>query len=224
MKKQPLITALLLTAFQSVRATVLTFDTGLTDGATMPQTYGDNVTSLVSGSFSYGATGGFTPNVVVEYTSPGATPDLNFWTTGYSDLANVLENEPDGEASFTVRFIADPGFLVRLDSFDLGNFGQELTLAALRVEDGIGNTLFTLSNIAVLAFTSPHQDYDFLGGLTASEIRIVVDTSGLGGNSDNIGLDNIQFAQMVIPEPSATVLLLSGAALLLRRKRQQTGI
>ena len=220
MKKQICLIALLIAASQSARATVLTFDTGLTDSAVMPQTYGDQVTSAVSGSFSYGTAGGFTPNVAVEYTSPDAPADLNFWTTGYSDLINVLENEPDGENGYTVRFIADPGFLVRLDRFALGNFGAAVTLAGLRIEDGFGNSLFSLSNIAVLASTAPHQDYDFLGGLTASEINIIVDTTGLGGSSDNIGLDNIQFGQTVIPEPSSALLLASGAAFLLRRKRK----
>lgn len=49
-----------------------------------------------------------------------------------------------------------------------------------------------------------HQDYDFTGDLTAGKINIFVDTTGLGGNSDYVGLDNIQFAQ-VAPEPSTWV-------------------
>jgi hypothetical protein len=163
--KHALLIALFAAAAQNAKATVLTFDTGLTNGAIMPQTYGDQVVSTISGTFSYGAAGGFTPIIAVDYTSPDAPLDLNFWTTGYSDLVNILENEPDGENGYTVRLTADPGFLVRLDSFDLGNFGGAVTLAGIRVQDGLGNLLFSLSNISVLASSQPHQDYTiFLAG------------------------------------------------------------
>jgi hypothetical protein len=216
-----ILLALAATSLLPASATVLTFDTGLGNGVPMPQTYGDQVTSITSGAFSYGAAGGFTPNIAVEYTSPDTPTDLNFWTTGYSDLVNVLENEPDGENSFTVRFTADSGFLVRLDGFDLGNFGSQVTLTGFRVEDALGNSLFSVSNLVVPASTQPHLDFDFAGGLFASQINLIVDTTGLGGNSDNIGLDNIQFGQTAVPEPSAAALFLPAALCLLRRKRQR---
>ena len=218
--KKSLLVALLASATHHASATVLTLN--ITDGAagiTMQQEYGDKVTTTTSGLFSYGADGGFTPNVVVEYTSPDSPTDLSFWTTGYSDLTNVLYNEPDGENSYTVRFVADSGFLVRLDAFDLGNFGGAVTLPGLRIEDGLGNSLFSLNNIFLGAAAVPHQNYNFLGGLFAEEIRIIVNTTGLAGNSDNIGLDNIQFSQTAVPEPSAAGLLIAGAALMLRRRR-----
>jgi hypothetical protein len=213
MKIQPLLLIALFAGVSNAGATVLTFDiTGATDGVTMPQGYGDRANSTTDGAFSYGAGGGFTPSVLVDYFSPDAPIDLNFWTTGYSDLTNVVENEPDGEAGYTIRFTADPGFLVRLDSFDLGNFGGAVTLPGLRVEDGKGNILFSMSNIFVADSTQPHQDYDFAGGLFGSELNIIVDTTGLGGNSDNIGLDNIQFGQDV-PEPSAYAMLALGGTM-----------
>ena len=223
--KRKLVIALLATATHHASAAVLTFNiTDATAGIAMPQGYGDRVTSTTSGVFSYGADGGFTPNVVVEYTSPGFPTDLNFWTTGYSDLTNILYNEPDGVDGYTVRFVADSGFLVRLDSFDLGNFGGAVTLPGLSIVDGLGNTLFLSSNIPVGAAAVPHQIYNFSGGLFAEEIRIIVNTAGLAGNSDNIGLDNIQFGQTAIPEPNAAVLLVTGAALMLRRRRFGAGI
>ena len=49
-------------------AAVLTFDTGnTTDGSGIPTTYGDNITATTIGSSSYGATGGFTPDITVSY-------------------------------------------------------------------------------------------------------------------------------------------------------------
>jgi PEP-CTERM motif-containing protein len=213
MKTLHLLLITLLAGAASVRATVLTFDiTGATDGVAMPQAYGDRVTSTTDGSFSYAAAGGFTPNVVVDYTSPDAPIDLNFWSTGYNELVNVVENEPDGEAGYTIRLTADSGFFVRLDGFDLGNFGGAVTLTGLRVVDGDGNVLFSLSNIAVGANSGPHQDYDFAGGLFGAQLNIIVDTTGMGGNSDNMGLDNIQFGQDVVPEPSSYAMLVLGGA------------
>ena len=190
----------------------------------MPQGYGDRVTSTTNGVFSYGAGGGFTPNVVVDYMKLGSLAELSFWTSGYSDLTNILYNEPDGDDSYTVRFVADSGFLVRLDSFDLGNFGVAVTLPGLSIVDGLGNSLFSSSSIPVGAADVPHQIYNFSGGLFAEEIRVIVNTTGLAGNSDNIGLDNIQFGQTAIPEPNAAVLLVTGAALVLRRRRFNAGI
>ena len=213
MKIQQLLLIALIAGASNASATVLTFDiTGVTNGVTMPQGYGDRVNSTTDGAFSYGAGGGFTPNAVVDYFSPDAPIDLNFWTTGYSDLTNVVENEPDGEAGYTIRLTADAGFVIRLDSFDLGNFGGAVTLPGLSVVDGDGNILFSMSNISVADFNQPHQDYDFAGGLFGSVLNIIVDTTGMGGNSDNIGLDNIQFGQDV-PEPAAYAMLALGGAM-----------
>src|SRR4051812_40019817 len=82
-------------------ATVLTFDVAQAgDGSIMPQAYGDRVTATTMGSFSYGAAGGFTPNVVVDYVGSGGQTDLNFWSTGYNDLLNVVEYEPESENGY----------------------------------------------------------------------------------------------------------------------------
>ena len=70
-----------------------------------------------------------------------------------------------------------------------------------------------MSNISVPAGSQPHLDFDFAGGLFGSELNIIVDTTGMGGNSDNIGLDNIQFGQDVVPEPSAYAMLVLGGAM-----------
>lgn len=228
MKTRVLLLSILCAGATSASATLLTFDiTNLGDGGTMPQTYGDRVTSLTNGSFSYGAGGGFTPGVLVDYFSPDAPIDLNLWTTGYNDLTNVLENEPDGEASFTLRLTADPGSLVRLDGFDVGNYGGTITVPGIIITDGLGNTLFSRLNFVLPDSSQPfHQDYDFAGGLTAQQINIFVDTTGLGGNSDNVGLDNVQFAQ-VVPEPSTWAALAAGGLLalgsLFHRRQSRTG-
>ena len=56
------------------------------------------------------------------------------------------------------------------------------------------------------------MDFDFASGLFGSQLDIIVDTTGMGGNSDNMGLDNIQFGQDVVPEPSSYAMLVLGSA------------
>ena len=201
----PLLITFVAAAF-SANATVLNFDiTGATDSSSLSQAYGDRVTGISDGSFSYGSAGNFTPNIVVDYVGRSAANDLSFWTKGYSDLNNVIYYELDGALGFTIKLSADPGFLVRLDGFDFGNFGGQLLVPSLQVQDGQGNVLFSRTNFTLEASSASHQDYDFVSGLLASEMNIILDTTGLGGNSDNIAFDNIQFGQ-TIPEPSSLVL------------------
>jgi hypothetical protein len=225
MKTPNLIFLCVLLAFASTAsATVLTFDIdGSSNGMAMPAGYGDNVTSTTMGTFHYGSGGGFTPNIVLDYfTPPPGNTTATFWSTGFSDLTNVVNNEDDGENQFTIQFTAGSGLFVRLDGFDLGNFGSTVILPGLRVEDGSGNVLFSQSNISIPDSSQPHLDFDFASGLFGAQLKIIVDTTGLGGNSDNIGLDNIQFEESAVPEPTTWVMLVLGAAvggLSLRQRR-----
>ena len=124
------------------QATVLTFDQiGAGNGTDIDQNYGDRVTGTSDAAGSYGAGGGATGNIVVEYLNIGAN-DTELWTTGYNDLVNVLYVEPDGTPDpIAVRFTADAGYNVVLDSFTIGNFGSAVTLPNIRVSDGTSNLL-----------------------------------------------------------------------------------
>ena len=224
----PLVIMLLLStaATRESRATVLGFDVaGLSNGGVMPQDYGDRVTSSTSGSFTYGTAGGFTPNVEVAYEGdPGGAglgSNLSLWTSGFSDLVNVLNNEDDGESRFEVRLTADAGFAVLLESFGLGNFTSELTVPSLQVKNGNGTTLFSSTNFTLPASSEPHLNFDFGSGLVASELLISIDLTGLAGSSDNVGLDNLQFGQVEVPEPCSVLLIALGAGCLACVRRQR---
>ena len=204
----------------------LTFDDDgtVTNSEAIDQAYGDRVTaSPDTNGLLYGPiAGGGAPNVEVSYQ--GLVPDL--WTTGYGDLVNVLYNEADGDGLLQVTLVADAGFEVGLLGFDAAAFGDSLDVPGIDVADGSGNVLFASGPFTLLgAFTSggtpSHNDFDFSGGLFAQEININVDLTGLGGASDNVGLDNIVFVQRVVPEPATAGLLALGgwAALAGRRRR-----
>lgn len=214
--KSMLVVAALAGAASQANATGLTFDftPALGNGAAMPQDYGDRVIGPAmvgtAGLYSYSTAGGFTPNVVVDYTG-GTQTFLNFWSTGFDDLVNVVENELDFDSQLKISFTADASFAARLDSFDIGNFGSAITIPNIRVTDGLGNVLYSNPNYALGASDATHQSISFVGGISASQLNLIIDLTGLGGNSDNVGLDNLQFGQTAaVPEPSSYALMLAG--------------
>ncbi len=214
-----ILLAALAMAVVSAQATVLTFDIdGATAGSTMPQNYGDNVTAADMGIFHYDISNGTTPDVTVDYVGLGSSQtDLNFWTTGYSDLTNVVEFEPDGAAGYNLVFTGSNGNGVRLESFDLGNWGGAVTLAALRVRNELGAVVWSQTNIAVPGSNAPHLS--FAPNVAGQALTLEVDLTGLGGNSDNIGLDNIAFSQEAVPEPLTLVGLCAAGAWFARRRK-----
>ncbi len=193
-------------------ATVLTFDFGGGNYSAIPQAYGDNVTSTTMGAYSYGGDGGFTPNIQLAYAGDSVA-NLTLWTTDFNDLTNVINNETDGDTGFTITFAADAGYNVSLTSLDMGNYQSTvLTLPDFTITNGSGATLFSQSNIALTEDASSHTIFDFgTSGLVANELILHIDTTGLGGSSDNVGLDNIQFSQVsAVPLPAAAWLFGSG--------------
>ncbi|MFM9874203.1 MAG: PEP-CTERM sorting domain-containing protein [Fimbriimonadaceae bacterium] len=215
---------ILILAFGAVsavsQATIFTFDIDqLGNGSALPQGYGDNVTSANMGTFHYEIANGTTPDILVSYAgSPGGQTDVNWWSTGYSDLTNVMEYEPDGAPVFSVTFTGTNGANAVLNSFDLGNFGASVILPGLTVRNGSGTILWQQTNIAVASSSSPHLSFN-VGGLSASVLTLEVNVAGLGGNSDNIGLDNISFSQDSVPEP-ISMLGLAAFGLIAARRRK----
>jgi hypothetical protein len=216
--------SLVLTVAPAFADTILTFNiTGIADHQDINQAYGDRVAAGVDLVGTYGTTDStYTPNVVVAYGAPGEDPAL--WTSGYGDLTNIYFNDADGDTTFTTRFTADPGFLVNLMSFDIASFidaGQ--TIAGAEARDvatsallwSIGQTDVTGSTHLML---SPNA--------IANDVRLVINLTGLGSVSDDIGIDNVRFAQQLadttaIPEPATLSLFGLGlAALGANRKRR----
>jgi len=202
-------------------ATVLTFDiSGASNTiSSIPQNYGDNVSATTMGTFSYGSSGGFTPNVTVSNQGDSGA-SLAFWSTGYNDLINVAENETDGASGFSFTFTAEAGYKVILNSFDIGNWGSAIDVPEVSIFDESNSILFQRSSIPLFQNTiQSHVSLDF-DNIIGQSLTISISTLGLGGNSDNVGLDNIQFSQTsAVPVPGAIWLFGSAFFGLIRFKQ-----
>lgn len=209
MKKMIFLAALLAAVGADLNATVLTFDVdGLPNGSILSAGYGNRVSCSQMGAFHYGLESGVTPNVTVAYAGDHTWSAFPiFWTTGYNDLINIIENESDGDTGYQVVFQADPNTIVQLESFDVGNWGGSINVPEIRVADGDGTILFQMAGVTLPANSVPqHVHLEMPPEVRASKLILRVDTSGLGGYSDNIGLDNIRFSQdPPAPRPSIDI-------------------
>ncbi len=209
MKKVLLVWGLIAAISSDLNATVLTFDVdGLPNGHILSNDYGDRVSCSKMGVFHYGLESGITPNITVSYAGDHAGSLFpTFWTTDYNDLRNVIENESDGDTGYQVIFQADPNTLVQLESVDVGNWGGQVSVPEIRVTDGQGTILFQMTNIILPASSiKQHVHLQMPSNVRGSRLVLRVDTTNLGGASDNIGLDNIRFSQdPPAPRPSIDI-------------------
>lgn len=188
------------------RAAVLTFDMPV--NPVVDQAYGDNITAATNGDFSYGVAQGFTPDITVAYEA--GSPQL--WATGYGDLKNGLTSDSSDQELLVLTFTATSGFDVRLHSFDLAatGFSSDETINSVTVFDGNNNILFSQTNPKISI--SSHTSFTFGTPLTAQVLKVKIDAQNT--DSDDIGIDNVTFSQIAVPEPTYVLLLASSIAFL----------
>lgn len=183
---------LVLAVVPPAASTELIFEPTTQAGVPVDAAYGDRVSATAQDGFLYGAGGGFTPNVTVDY-GPWDLSDLRRWTTGYGDLEGVLYDEQDGRGYLEVRFAADAGWRTRLEGFDMAAWRVGGSIRFVRVWNGAGDILFEQTDVDVP--TTGHLHFAFDPPLEGRWLTIAFDAGNLGTYSDNIGIDNVRFGQ-----------------------------
>ena len=176
-------------------ATVLIFEPatgGFTDFGVLPPGYGNRVTAEIQDGFKYSLDGGPTPNIVVEYNTNDFAP-LFTWGNDYGDLTHVVfALEPK---LFQMRLVADPGYQVILNSFDMAAWPHlDYTINSVQVIDDNGSVLFQQGNAVIEGDGNgpPHTHYQFHG---VSGQTVLIQFDSLNVDSDDVGIDNINFSQ-----------------------------
>jgi hypothetical protein len=220
-------------------------DFGVATTGSTPLADGANTFTL-----NYARGDGWTPNVTVAYSSSG-TPGSPDPRTGdgigrVNDPANPwgqadppegtgpggggvawLDSDTGGNAAagkFYFSFTPDPGYAVRVNSYDLINysFGGHATDITIRKDSITGDPLvaeYVDNNVP----SGPGQQYhyDLLPqGSTFYAGTVVLEVEHTTGTNWTLALDNLSFDQQVVPEPACLSLLAVGALALRRRARQ----
>ncbi len=174
-------------------------------------TYGDRVTAVSQSGFGYGSEGGFTPNVVVDFTA-----NVGPYATGYGNLPTAIWGRNSSSfstsdatpVSFTLT--ADSGYLVRLRSIRLADWFGTSLVTTFRVLDGSNNELFNWQGI---------PDVNSSTLLTFPSI-VGESLTVTWNNGWHTGGRELVFSQEAVPEP-ATLTILGVAALAALRKRSK---
>ncbi len=219
-------------------ASVLTFQiSDATNNQSINQNYGDNISAFSVGTFTYGSAGGLTPNVTVSYGPAtrgiGSTVDCGspyppadntgcvyWWSGDFGDLTTPVIAQLGRGATYDgkilVTLVADPGYWVSLSSLDLAGYYTTSMdpINGVTVTDGSDVLLNSQLGITVPARGVGHASLSFTG-IYASTLKITMDASNLANfQGENVGLSNLQFSQLAVPEPSTWFSLASGLGLL----------
>jgi uncharacterized protein (TIGR03382 family) len=240
--------AALLAGASTATGTVLTFQMGsVADGSDMNVSplsqygsrVGDPFFDALRPEFVYGAGGGITPNVVVEYSLNTKYGISRAPGRRFGDLEDVIYRTPGGDNTIEVGLFAlgsgNTQFLnVALFSFDIaGVLGEDLPVRSVKVLDGVGNVLFSdpsapgqplpIAPGIPVQGQPTRKTYDFVALLgapiTAPTVRLRVDVGQVAGKVDRFGLDNIKFGQVQIPSPGSMALLALGGLVVIGRRR-----
>jgi hypothetical protein len=198
-----------------VGSATLTFDGAICSG---PGNICFNGSSILQ---SYGDIPGILDVSHRTVTALGSTATqvttLQWWGTGYGDLANVAFGSPDGGVGGELRFVGLNGTMVTLTGIDLGGFITNAS-TAVRIYDVSGTELY--SSGAIGSITA-----DGAGAHHTETFSVTGPTLILQWHDPwDVAIDNVNFNLSIaaIPEPSTYALMLAGLGLVGFMARRRT--
>jgi hypothetical protein len=220
----------------SAEATILQFEMTPFPGDTIVAyegpyaSYGDNVTATsMPGpgvTYHYGMGNGFTPNITVDYTSsPGPNSDHSAFgaQAGWSDPVDYLRYQ-DG-TTYWWTFTPTGGHGVDINSFAIDIYAGGGQINWNLRQDTTTGTIIDTGVETALTQAGPDRIVNILNGAYYGTTVLEITISGTG-NFGNIGIDDLNFDQLVIPAPEPTtglLLAIGGLGLMTARKRQSRG-
>jgi len=221
------VAAILVASSAVSHATIVGFGNLGGSNTTVPANLASNATADGNG---FVVSNGATPNIGVTWDPNWDIHTSNFFsqveniTVGGGDWDNEGNVPRVGQldlGTHTIAFTVDAGFALVLNSFDFGHTGETA-----------GTTSWTLS----LTDSSLHEVWQTTVNFTNGQAQTIAPAfTGLNGedyvltftrtassyNSDGRhAIDNLNFTQTAVPEPSAACLMgLAGLALVARRRK-----
>jgi hypothetical protein len=228
--------------FDNTRSDGLAYTGFYSDSSDPLSTYGSNVnygaattgtTNVVENStntytFNYAIGNGWTPDVSMSYSVAGAqavgvyfTGPNSSWPNGAALLGGNFPNNPNDD--FYFAFTPAPGYAVRINSYDLVNasFGG-ISSAGAVFENTIGGPTmvpaFIPSNVGSGPGQTVNVDLQNDYGSKFYAGTLILDVHQTNGNPGALGLADLNFDEVAVPEPTALGLLSVGGIALLRRR------
>lgn len=134
--------------------------------------------------------------------------NLEFWNLEYGDLNKVAFAVTDGQVA-EITFVPAPGYAVTLLSFEMAGWQNvDRTNTIFRLVDVAGNVLHDFAAAGPVNiqgdFNGPRRSPFAPNYTHAGTLRLQ------WGTDWDVGIDNIHFQAVPVPEPSAGLLLLAG--------------
>jgi len=164
-----------------------------------------------SGAFAACGKGGFINQAygdsaganVTYQASPGSPTSMYFWADSYSGLENVAYGDVGNTP--TILIVPTPGNTVTLSGFYIGSWPNVDRFSQVTVLDLAGGSpLVSAGSITILGAASTIFS---INATSSAGFSIA-----FGPDGYNVGIDNVDFTTLAVPEPASMALPLAGLA------------
>lgn len=204
---------LLLSGFTAAHATNIGFGNLGGNNTTIPASLGSNATADGNG---YVVSNGTTPNIILVWDAAWDIHTSNFFLPLENQFVGGGPWDNEGNvprigqldiSTHTIDFFADEGFALVLNSFDFGQTAETLgtTQWDLTLTDALDAVVWSQSVTFVdgqVYTISPNFTGEF-----GESYKLTFNRTSTGYPDGRVGIDNLSFNQVAVPEPGTIALL-----------------